>query len=195
MKEEDLKRLVDRYYNGECSDEEERTLRDFFRSSTVPQGYEAEKEIFSYYNESEVIPEPSVDFEARLMAGIDASIIFVESKKKYRNLITIMSAAAGLLLLAGSYFFFINRVERTDTFSDPELAYAETVRVLRDVSSQLNHGTRVLEPVGKINEISRNSFTAINNSTRIIQKNLKTLDYLKNGGEAQKISTEKNINK
>jgi hypothetical protein len=195
MKEEDLKRLVDRYYSGEATEEEERTLREFFRNSIVPQGYEAEKEIFRYYNESEIIPEPSVDFEARLMAGIDASIIVADSKKKYRTLITVISAAAGLLLLAGSYFFLINRVEKTDTFSDPKLAYAETIRVLRDVSSQLNHGTRALEPVGKINEVSRKSFASINKSTRIVEKNLRNLDYLQNSGEPRKIPGQKNINK
>lgn len=195
MREEELRRLVDRYYNGDSTEEEERALKEFFKTNNVPQGYEAEKEIFRYYDDSEVIPEPSVDFEARLMAGIDASMIVAVSRKKNRYLVTALSAAAGLLILAGSYFFFVNRIERADTFTDPKLAYVETIRILRDVSSRLNRGTQILEPVGKMNEISRKSFSSINRPARIVGKNLKNLDYLKNVGKSHDGPVVKNVNK
>jgi len=71
MKEEDLKRLIDRYYSGESTEEEEIALRDYFRKENIPEGYEAEKVIFGFYSEYEDIPEPSIGFEARILAGID----------------------------------------------------------------------------------------------------------------------------
>jgi hypothetical protein len=195
MKEEELKRLIEKYYNGESTEEEESTLRDYFRKNNIPESYEAEKLIFSYYTESAEIPEPSIDFEARILAGIDSSEIKRSSRKLKKYLLPILSTAAGLLILVGSYFFFISRAEPADTFSDPELAYAETIKILRDVSSQLNHGAQILEPVGKINEITRKSFESLNKSTRIVENNLKNLNYLKRGIEISHVNVYKSINK
>ena len=192
MNEEELKRLVGKYYNGESTVEEESALREYFRSSNVPEGYEAEKVIFSYYDDSETVPEPSHDFEAQILAAIDAS----DRKKNMRKLLLpVLSAAAGLLLLGGSWFFFINRAESRDTFSDPDIAYAETIKILRDVSSKLNHGTQVLEPVGKFDEMTRKSFETINKSTIKVEKNLKDLNLLQKAIEVPQLPGDKNINK
>ena len=195
MKEEELKRLIEKYYNGESTEEEESSLRDYFRKNNIPEGYEAEKVIFGYFDESTEVPEPSIDFEARILAGIDAS----ESKRRSRTmkkyLLPILSAAAGLLIVGGSYFYFIVRAEPRDTFTDPEIAYAETIKILREVSSQMNRGTQVLEPVGKINKVTKKSFETINKSTRIVEKNLKNLDLLNKAIEITHVPVEKNINK
>ncbi len=161
----------------------------------IPEGYETEKIIFSYYTDSAVVPEPSIDFEARILAGIDASEIADGSKRIRRYLVPLLSAAAGLLILAGSYFFFMNRHDSEDTFSDPQIAYAETIKILRDVSAQMNHGAQVLEPVAKINEMTKKSFETINKSTRIVEKNLKNLDDLKKAIELNQTPVDKNINK
>src|ERR1035437_354832 len=191
MKEEELKRLIEKYYNGESTEEEESSLRDYFRKNNIPEGYEAEKVIFGYFDESTEVPEPSIDFEARILAGIDAS----ESKRRSRTmkkyLLPILSAAAGLLILGGSYFYFIVRAEPRDTFTDPEIAYAETIKILREVSSQMNRGTQVLEPMGKINKVTKKSFETINKSTRIVEKNLKNLELLNKAIEITHVPVEK----
>jgi hypothetical protein len=82
-----------------------------------------------------------------------------------------------------------------DTFSDPEIAYAETIKILREVSVQLNYGAQVLEPIGKINEMTKKSFETINNSTRIVEKNLKNLDDLKMVTDINHASQDKNVHK
>jgi hypothetical protein len=195
MKEEDLKRLIDRYYSGESTEEEEIALRDYFRKGNIPEGYEAEKVIFGFYSESEEMPEPSIDFEARILAGIDASERESASLRLRKYLLPLISTAAGLLLLAGSYFYFVRRAEPSDTFKDPAMAYAETIKILREVSLQLNRGTQVLEPVGKMNEATKKSFETLNKSTRMVQKNLKSLDYLKNSKIVKQFPSGKSINK
>lgn len=191
MKEEDLKRLIGKYYEGKSTEEEENVLRDFFNRNNVPEGYEAEKVIFGYYDESQEIPEPSIDFEARILAGIDASEKNAISQRIRRYFLPVLSTAAGLLILAGSYFFFIKQSERADTFKDPDLAYAETIKILRDVSLQLNHGAQVLEPVGKINEMKIRSVESLNKSARIVERNLKNLTHLKQAAKMRGGSTEK----
>jgi hypothetical protein len=191
MKEEELKRLIGKYYNGESTVDEENALRDFFSKGNVPDGYEAEKEIFGYYDGLQEIPEPSIDFEARILAGIDASEKNAVSLRIRRYLLPALSIAAGLLILAGSYFIFAKRTEQLDTFKDPDLAYAETIKILRDVSAQLNHGAQVLEPVGRINEMKIRSVESLNKSARIVEKNLKSLSYLKQGANKNGDSMDK----
>jgi hypothetical protein len=185
MKEEELKRLIEKYYSGESTEDEERTLREFFRRNKYIQGYEAEKVIFSYYAESAEIPEPSHDFEAQILAAIDASDRRKGTLKLKRYLIPLLSTAAGLLILTGSYLFFVNRAEKQDTFSDPELAYAETIKILRNVSSQLNHGALTLEPVSKINVMKNKSLQTMSKSAKIAGRNLglfqRTMKLTKDG--------------
>jgi hypothetical protein len=180
MKKEELNRLLEKYYNGGSTVEEEEALRSFFTEVDTMEGYEAEKAIFGYLSDPINIPEPSDDFEVRILRGIDES----EQKSRLtgkRNYIRfILSTAAGLLILAGSYFFFSGRDEFQDTFTDPEIAYAETIKILMDVSSQLNRGARVLEPVGKINEVK----------TKKIEDNLKSLKYIQTAIDLTNVSDE-----
>jgi hypothetical protein len=195
MNAEELNRLIEKYYNGESTEEEEKTLREYFKENNIPEGYEAEKEIFGYYRAAREVPEPSFDFEARILAGIDASGRKRGSQKIRKYVLPLLSAAAGLLILAGSYFFFVHRNEPVDTFTDTEIAYAETMKILMDVSSHLNQGAQALEPVSRINEITTKSFEAINKSSIIVEKNLKNLDYLQKAIEITNVHVEKSINK
>ena len=191
MKEEELKRLIEKYYNGTSTDDEEKTLRAFFRENIAPPDYEAEKEIFCYYMDTTEIPEPSADFEAGIMNAIDSTDLRGSATRVRRLLVPLISAAAGLLILAGSYFFLVHKATTEDTFTDPQLAYAETMKILMDVSTQINRGTRHLKNVGKINEMKVKSIASINKSTILVEKNLRSLGYLRNSDEAKSNSKEK----
>lgn len=185
MNEKELNFLLEKFYNGESSEAEEYDLREFFKNKEIPEGYETEKEIFGYFVSSTQIPQPSIDFEARILHATDIS----GSKQKAHNfrkyIFPLLGAAAGILLLMGSYFFLVYRTEPVNTFTDPKIAYAETMKILVNVSSQLNHGTRAMEPVGKINEMKIKSFKAIKKSGVLIKKNLQNLSYLE---EANKVT-------
>ncbi len=187
MNEEELNRLIEKYYKGNSTEEEEDVLREYFRRSDVPEGYEAEKAIFSFYTESADFVEPSADFEARIIGEIDAAERKTGSNGIKRYL-PLMSAAAGLLILVGSYFFFTSKTESSDTYKDPQIAYAETIKILRDVSVKLNRGSQALEPVGKISEMTIKSFETINKSTKYVEKNLKNLDIIQKAIEKNKNS-------
>lgn len=183
MKEQELKHLLEKYYNGDSTVSEEHLLREYFRKDNVPAGYEAEKVIFGYYSDSIDIPEPSADFETRMMAGVDSSMKIGRQRKMRRLLMPYLSAAAGIIIMLGSYFFFLQKSEPMDTFSDPELAYAETVKILKEVSASLNHGVKALEPVGKINEMKEKSFAAINMSKIMVEDKFRNFEYLQKAVE------------
>ncbi len=193
MKEEDLERLIGKYYSGTGTEEEERSLRAFFAENDAPPGYEAEKAIFSFYLEEGEIPEPSAGFEKRIKeaVGTDAR---QEVPAGYRRLLVpLLSAAAGLLILVGSYFFLARGTGIRDTYSDPRIAYAETIRILTEVSSKMNQGTGPLKTVGKINEVREKGLGSISRSATLVEKNLKSLGYLRNSDGLKKNSKEKEI--
>jgi hypothetical protein len=120
----ELERLIGKYYSGETSLEEEKILRDFFTGGNIPEGYEAEKEIFGFYSSEMKIPEPSADLETRIIMGLEKKDGWIDFIKSRRIILSAISAAAGLLILTGSYFFIIHRSESKDTYSDPQIAYA-----------------------------------------------------------------------
>ena len=178
MNAEELNRLLEKYYNGETTVEEEVALKEYFTGNDIPEGYETEKMIFGYYSGTVLIPEPAHGFEARILEGIDKAHRKSRNEAVRKSFFPYLSAAAGLLILFGSYFFFIHRNEPIDTFSNPEIAYSETVKILFDVSAKLNQGTRTLKPVGKITEMTSKSFDAINKSKLLVDKNLNNIRYL-----------------
>ena len=173
----EIKRLLEKYFNGQSSEEEEFELRKFFDAENIPSGYEAETEMFRFFSENASIPRPSEDFEKNIITAIDvaekSSFVTVYRYRIY----AYSSIAACLLLLLGSYFFFSRHSQPKDTFSDPEIAYAVTIKILYEVSSTLNQGTRQLDHFRKLEDAVVRGLASINSSTRIIDNNLKNLDY------------------
>ncbi len=188
MKEEDLKRLIEKYYSGESTEDEEIVLRNYFLNTEIPpSGLEAEAEIFRSYSSYIEIPEPTPEFEERIIeagfSGKDREL------KQFRRLFPYISAAAGLLILVATYFFFVNRSGPGDTFTDPQIAYNETMKILLDVSSRLNQGTQALKPVSKFNTATAKSFKVIDKSTQAVEKNLRNLIHLQDAIGTEKTDT------
>jgi len=177
MNTEEIKKLLERYYNAECSEEEEMILRNYFREEDVPEEMHEEKEIFDYYSSVIIVPEPSAGFEEKIISAVDKADSSYFPAHRRKLYLSIASIAAGVLILTGSYFFFINRSENLDTFSDPDIAYAEAMKILYNVSARLNRGTRALETVAMMQEIPGKSLRTINKSTTMIEEKLKPLDY------------------
>jgi len=175
MNRGELNRLIERYYNGESAEEEELALRELFQSDDAPDGYADEKALFGYYESAGMIPAPSFDFESRILEGINASGLESKPLKSGRYLLPWLSAAATVLILFGSWFFFVHNRLAEDTYTDPKIAYAETMKILMDVSTKMNRGTRALEPISKIDQMASQSMKAVSRSTGRIGKNLEDI--------------------
>ena len=164
MEENKLKELLNRYYDGVTSPEEELELKTYFSGNNVLPGYEAEKEIFSYYSGMEKIIVPFADFEMRIIKSVDdlERIKLINNKRK--RYITLFSVAATILIMIGSWFFFLREREPADTFSDPSLAYAETMRILTNVSVKINMGKEALKPVFNLTGTARQGMRSVDRS-------------------------------
>jgi hypothetical protein len=175
MKEEKLKQLLDRYYDGNTSPEEERELKEYFSDTDIFPGYEAEKEIFCHYANTEKIAVSSIGFESRILNAVDG----LEANRRLRitrkRYITFLSAAATILILVGSLFIFIHDSEPDDSFSDPRIAYAETMKILNDVSVKLNRGKMALQPIGRLNTAALDGIRSLDRSVSVMEDGLRRI--------------------
>ncbi len=180
MKPAEIIQLLAKYYDGTSTIEEERLLKEYFEGSGVPDELLDEQEIFRCYSNlsNKVVPEPSVDFELKIFAAIDR-----EEKRKVmtgsRRLYAMLSGvAAALLIVAATYFFFERRPDIRDTYSDPEVAYAEAMKILHSVSSRMNDGTRALGQLTALQEETGRTLDAVGKSTSLIEDNMKPLEII-----------------
>jgi hypothetical protein len=191
MNSEEIKRLLEKYYSGESSLEEELVLRNYFGKPDVSEELSNEKEIFRYYHDLSEIPEPSVGFEDRIVSaveGIDNKSVWFKNRRIFGM---IAGIAATILIITGSYFFLINRSGPAETFSDPEIAYAETIKILYAVSSRLNQGTKELERINSMRDVTRESFETISKSASSLRQVYKPLDDLSKSSESIGESNDK----
>lgn len=169
MNESELKKLIEKYYEGKSTTEEEQELRIFFSKDILFPGYEAEREIFRHYYESENIPVPSSGFESKILQAVDD----LERRSFRKRYITVLSSAAAILFLIGAWFFLIHEKKAADTYTNPEIAYAETMKILYEVSLKLNEGTEALKPVVTLANTTLNGIRTIDKSLSVINGGLK----------------------
>jgi hypothetical protein len=180
MNSEEIKRLLEKYYEGTTTSKEELSLKKFFSGENIPPDLSNEKEIFRYYMQMAEIPEPSTEFEEKIISAIDREDKNIAGFKRRRLFGTLSGIAAAMLILAGSYFFFTSRSEPRDTYSDPEVAYAETMRILYDVSARLNQGTKALGHLSALQDETQKMMATVSRSTAKIEDNIKPLDNVFN---------------
>lgn len=176
MNSEEIKRLLEKYYEGTTTPEEELSLKKFFSGDNIPPDLSNEKEIFRYYMQMAEIPEPSTEFEEKIISAIDREDKSIAGFKRRWLFSTLSGIAAAMLILAGSYFFFTNRSEPHDTYSDPEVAYAETMKILYNVSARLNQGTKALGHLSALQDETQKTMATVSRSTAKIEDNIKPLD-------------------
>lgn len=157
-----IEALVEKYWAGETSVEEEKELKQFFRTSDPSQWTASLREVadlFRYYATEEANQPLGQVFDNRLLNQLKARPSDKESKIRplYLNWLKL---AACLVLVVSAVLVWRNRkteklaVQRTekDTFEDPQKAYEETRKALLLVSVQLNRGKSYAREIRKINE-------------------------------------------
>ncbi len=153
IKTEDIKRLLDRYYDGTTTEEEENTLRTYFNGSDIDASLREESVIFTALQSSEC-PVPT-GMERRLSRQISQwNNIEVTTQRTIRhiNLRWVVGIAASLLLLFATgtiVYQHENESPQTeqDTYTNAKDAYAETSKALMKFSKSLNKGIEATENV------------------------------------------------
>ena len=182
----EIRKLLDRFYVGETTLEEEKILQDYFSSGSIPEELLPDRDLFRSLgtaSDSVAVPE-----------GLNQKILDVidqQEKKVVRtrriSVYSLSGLAAGLLVVIALYVGYFRgdnpgrlAHQMTDTYEDPQDAYEEAKRTLAYVSAKLNTGTNELEHVKKASQATSDPLKSLSK----INKGAKELSLL---GQLQRV--------
>lgn len=160
-----IKNLLDKYWEGEASIEEEKSLQVYFNQPNVPAEWKDIQPMFQYFEEEKTVRIEQADFDEQLLAQLETSTVRpIQSRRSIRRILSY--AAAILLLVVGSYTTYQqfqpaptdDQYLSLDDLSDEDrLAYEQTKFALAFVASKLNKGTTIAtDNVNKMNKAAKN---------------------------------------
>ena len=149
MKPAKLELLIEKYYAGETSRDEEKELKARLLGGDLPEAHLQLKEQFEIMDllSKEQLPD---DFDTKLMESISGE------KKKSKSFIGSfwVSGIAATVLLFIAIWFGTDLLQPKavyGTITDPGLAFNETKKVLEEVSKKMNKGlTPAKKTVNKV---------------------------------------------
>ncbi|MBK8492381.1 MAG: hypothetical protein IPL49_16215 [Saprospirales bacterium] len=146
MTTQDIQKLLDKYFEGETSLEEEASLKRYFQGKDVDPSFRAFQPLFQFL-ESEREASLSPSFETRILTQIQA-----ENRLRMRRItIYIARVAAIAVMIIGIVVLFPKQPHMNDSIAinwaqyEPqtdEEAMAETTAALQLLASKLNGSAR-----------------------------------------------------
>jgi len=134
-----LKQQVEKFWAGECSEQEESTLREYFRyQSEIPEEFNSTKEYLGMLGMEE--NGLNLDFDKRVLSIVEAE------KNRVINWRRIITSASVAAVLAIGVFTMVNSENEPntliaeDTYENPEQAFLEVKKALIMVSNKINKG-------------------------------------------------------
>ncbi len=150
-----IERLLDKYWQGTSSLEEEEVLRNYFNSEKVAEHLLYVKPMFQMLKMKQQ-PHVSDGFDqivqTKLSMGFTSESMV---RKKANNWWKV--AAVITVLLVGTYTITslidqpVQDISMEDSFDTPEEAYAQFKQSLMLVSTKLNSGNEYMEGLNKLN--------------------------------------------
>jgi len=157
MNTREVETLLEKFYEGNTSLQEEKALRDFFRGQDVPAHLSPHQHLFTFFGDEQHQEIPDQEFDqklsTRLMEQPDETPVIRMRPVRSRNLF-VYGFAATILLLIGLFFTFQRDIFKKSGIQnvnpETEIAYAEASEALLIVSDNLNHGLRQAEHLQKV---------------------------------------------
>jgi len=150
MELQKLERLLDKYFDGDTSLEEEQVLHLYFKSNAVAAHLEVYRDMFAYFSESkkDKLPEAfSLETEIKTKTRV------VSNWKKW------YSIAALLIVALGAAFFFEQNSNRIAAEEQEAMAAYENAKEALDfISIQFNESSQKLAYVTEFGENSNKIF-------------------------------------
>lgn len=135
MTTREIEQVLERYYEGDTTLKEEQLLREYFNGANVADHLKSHQPLFRYFSASAS--------ESPAREPLVVSIAPVRHKILY-----ISSLAAGVLLIVGLFFTFLNNQSaRNRTLAnnhEMQMAYLQAEDALMLVSGNLNNGLHLV---------------------------------------------------
>ena len=151
MNSQRIEKILVKYFEGETSLSEERTLRGYFQQEDLPAHLIELKDQFELYNKESRATLPD-NFDDMLFKHIEKQ---ERSKRNFRltTIYYISGVAATILILVTLFIRFDPFASNTKyNAQDAELAFNEASRILYFVSDKFNKGTNPLGKVARFDE-------------------------------------------
>ncbi|TAK49124.1 MAG: hypothetical protein EPO28_00945 [Saprospiraceae bacterium] len=150
--------LLEKYFEGKTTLEEEARLREYFNQNEVEEFLKPYQPLFQFFEHEKKLTLGS-GFGQKLLAQIESPAKLVPIRNWRRTALRI--AAVAVVLIAA--FMLLkphepkpHRGATIIEITNPDMAYEETVEALRFLSSKLNKGKEKTErEVAKANSISK----------------------------------------
>ncbi|MBK6362793.1 MAG: hypothetical protein IPF52_04535 [Saprospiraceae bacterium] len=135
--------LLEKYWEGETTVEEENILKSYFQNGQVMPEHEAFTPLFVYFNEQKKLLYSLPPVEDIIQkSNISTPVITLTSYKKW-----MYAIASVFCLVIASWFLFkpsnesLSSTAYVNEIEDPEEAYRVTMEALAMVSGKLQKGT------------------------------------------------------
>lgn len=184
---QEIEKLLDKYFNGETSLEEEKALRELFSRGDLPAGPEKLRDMFGFYSSARRVSLDSAEFDRKLDAAMKEPKLSRLTDLQRPWIYWASGVAATILILVAIFVRFdpISKPIR-DTYNDPEMAYQEATKILLFVADRFNKGTSRLEPVSRL-ETGINSLKPVSALNKGLNE-MNRLEILDAAGEQKTIN-------
>ena len=129
-----IREIQEKYWAGETSVEEEKELKEYFRS------------------QMDISPEANYFRHLKNAGEQKPDVAFVHPRRKIRMPRWLMSAAITVGLLAGAYLMKVYQDRNEFLVEDPQKALEITRQALMKVSAGMNKGTAYVDNIKKIDQ-------------------------------------------
>ena len=156
MNTREIKILLDKYFEGESTLDEEKILKEFFNSGDVPGRLKEYTKIFSYF-EIEKQDKPGPGFEDKIMEKIAPgnTIPFYQSRRFWYYFTGIAASVIFIFTIfyeseLSGRLGFTKYSESEYSLQQKQLAYNQTKLALGYVSGKMKQGLGPLQEMNKI---------------------------------------------
>jgi hypothetical protein len=159
MTTSEIEALLEKFYEGNTTLREEKSLRDFFHGDNVPEPLKQHQHLFNYFSDEQRVEIADQDFEQKLTVHLAEELSEVPVIRMNNNrgrIAYLTTIAAGVLLLIGLFFTFQKEMFKGSPelsgISNPEVVYADASQALLLVSGNLNHGLHQVEKLQMVDK-------------------------------------------
>lgn len=147
-----VEQLLERYYDGDTTIEEEQQLKAFFAKGEVPAHLKAAQMQFLFLAE-DARENMDAAFEDRFMAGVAPKARVIPVAPRFSRLAA--GIAAGIFLISGMYIMRQDGgVKHANKPNDQQLmAYAQAKKSLLAISQRLNKGSEQVAKISKLDQV------------------------------------------
>lgn len=150
MNTKDIIQILQHYFNGESTLEDEKKLEAYFSSGEVADELKEYTKFFGGISELAERAEDST-IEDDVMDYILENEH--QEKTKYRSMWKVVTGiAASIIIVLGGFLFYQQQNQQPfeDTFDDPEVAYAYALQTMKFVSGKYSKGLAELSNFEKL---------------------------------------------